>query len=179
MTLQSVQSGSTRTAYCLLGLLILAITLARLSSRLLLGPVAHHTDLPLPMWLASRINHLLLYLLLMAMPLLGWAQSSARAHQFDIFGLAIPRLIQRDPDVADILSAWHDWLAWVLLALILIHSLAALYHHYVRRDDVLRTMLPKGGSSYAESGSSEGLRDGHDHSGSARLVPMAHLTSHR
>ena len=129
----------------LVGLLILAITLARLCSRLILGPVVRHVELPSPLWLASRANHLLLYILLIAMPLLGWAQSSARARHFEIFGVGIPRLMQRDPDMADVLSAWHDTLAWALLALILIHSLAALYHHYVRRDDVLRMMLPGGG----------------------------------
>lgn len=124
------------------GLLILAMTLVRLGSRLILGPVAHHPDLPLSLWLASRVNHLLLYLLLIVMPLLGWAQSSARVRRFEIFGVPIPRLVEHDREMADVLGAWHDTLAWVLLALILIHALAALYHHYVRRDDVLRAMLP-------------------------------------
>jgi cytochrome b561 len=95
------------------------------------------------MWLASRATHLLIYLCLVAMPLLGWAQSSARARHFKLFDVPIPSLVHHDADLAERLGTWHAQLGWVLLGLIGLHALAALYHHYVLRDHVLRAMLPR------------------------------------
>jgi cytochrome b561 len=47
-----------------------------------------------------------------------------------------------DPDLADVLTDWHAWAAWGLLALLAAHIAAALWHHWVRRDGVLAAMLP-------------------------------------
>ena len=54
----------------------------------------------------------------------------------------MPALVAHDPDLADTLGWWHEQVGWALLGLILVHALAAIYHHKVRRDDVLRAMLP-------------------------------------
>jgi len=125
-----------------IGFVVLALTLVRLAGRALVGPPSNGADLPLGYRLASRVVHLLLYAGLIAIPLLGWAQSSARARHFNLFGISVPALVRHDRDFADVLGWWHENLAWALLALILVHALAALYHHYVLRDDVLRAMLP-------------------------------------
>ena len=124
-----------------IGLGILTLTVVRLAFRLRLGPTSRGADLPRPFWLASRLTHGLIYAGLVAMPLLGWAQSSARARNLRIFDLPIPRLVGHDRNMAETWGGWHERVAWGLLALIVLHALAALYHHYVRRDDVLRAML--------------------------------------
>ena len=125
------------------GFAILALTAVRLSMRWGAGPVSSRGDLAPGMWLASRATHLLIYALLVAMPLIGWAQSSARARHFKLFGLPVPSLVRHDADFAETLASWHAQLAWVLLGLIGLHALAALYHHYVLRDHVLKAMLPR------------------------------------
>jgi cytochrome b561 len=126
-----------------IGFTVLALTLARLALRSREGPISTRAELPLGMWLASRASHFLLYAGLIAMPLLGWAQSSAKARHFHLFGLPVPALVRHDPDLAEQLGNWHANLAWALLALIGLHAIAALYHHYVRRDDVVRAMVPR------------------------------------
>lgn len=125
-----------------IGLIILALTAARLLARLKVGPLSSRAELSPLFWAASRVTHFLLYALLIALPLVGWAQSSARARRFNLFGQPLPSLVDHDRDLAEVLGWWHKQLGWVLLGLILLHSLAALYHHFVRRDDVLRAMLP-------------------------------------
>jgi cytochrome b561 len=79
---------------------------------------------------------------MLALPLLGWAQSSARARHFKLFDVQLPALIAQDPDRADILGEWHEWMAWAFLAIIGLHITASLYHHFIRRDGVLASMLP-------------------------------------
>jgi cytochrome b561 len=92
--------------------------------------------------LAARAMHLVLVVLLGAVPLLGWAYTSAKGHPPAIGPLALPALVAADLDAAERLHDWHAYAAWTLLAAAGAHALAALHHHFVRRDDVLRAMLP-------------------------------------
>ncbi len=91
---------------------------------------------------AASATHAALYLLLLALPALGWALSSARGQAMSLFGLALPLLGERDLDRADDLAQWHQTAAFVLMALVLLHAVAAVWHHLVRRDGVLLAMLP-------------------------------------
>ena len=125
-----------------IGFVILALTLVRFASRLRVGTISRREHLPPAMWLASRVTHFLIYAVLVAMPLLGWAQSSASARHFAIFGVTLPRLVHHNRDLADMLGWWHARLGWALLALISVHVAAALFHHFVRRDEIVRAMLP-------------------------------------
>jgi len=123
-----------------IGLAVLALTLLRLAGRQVLPVESLHETTLLMRWIA-RASHVLLYIGLVAMPLLGWAQSSAKMRSFKLFGVHMPALLGHDPDFGDILGEWHETLGWAILALIGLHSLAALYHHFVRRDRVLVDML--------------------------------------
>lgn len=124
-----------------IGLLILILTLLRLSQRVLTGSHSQRSMLHPAIWLASRVTHALLYVGLVAMPLLGWAQSSARSRHLMIFGHSLPRLVQHNPDLADSLGWWHEQVGWALLGLIVLHAGAALIHHFVFKDDTLKSML--------------------------------------
>ena len=124
------------------GLTLLAITVLRLAWRLLAG-----TPLPEPMpaWqaLAARLSHVLLYAVLVAMPLTGWLYTSASGFPLRWFGqFALPKLSGRDRDVAGFAVEAHETLFLVLAALVTVHALAALKHHYLDRDRTLRRMLP-------------------------------------
>lgn len=91
---------------------------------------------------AARVAHLLLYLLLFALACSGYLISTADGRPIPVFGLfevpALPALVEDQEDVA---GAIHEWLAWSLVALVAVHALAALKHHFIDRDATLRRML--------------------------------------
>ena len=123
-----------------IGLTVLGLTLLRLAGRRVLPVESLHEPTLLMLWL-GRVSHVLLYIGLIVMPLLGWAQSSAKMRKFKIFGVHLPSFVPRDAWLGNVLGQWHEALGWTILTLIGLHSLAALYHHFVRRDRVLLDML--------------------------------------
>jgi cytochrome b561 len=125
------------------GMLILALVVARLLNRLarLTPPLPADT----PAWerAAARWSHTLLYVLMVAMPLTGWAINSAAGIPFRIFWqLPLPALMAPDKHTADIVALVHFALGIAFVALLILHIGAALRHHFVKRNDVLRRMLP-------------------------------------
>ena len=86
-------------------------------------------------------THVAVYTLLIAQPLLGWAYVSARGRPAALWGIPLPALLEKNRELADQIHAWHEWTGWALLALIAAHAAAALFHHFVLRDGVLRRML--------------------------------------
>jgi cytochrome b561 len=92
---------------------------------------------------AAAAGHGLLYLLLVAVPLLGWANASSRGWAVRAFEvLPLPALAQTGSKVAHAMGDIHSALAWVLLVLIVLHVAAALFHRLVLKDRVLQRMLP-------------------------------------
>lgn len=126
-----------------LGLTILAVAALRLILRVLY-PVPLLAD-NVPAWQqrAAHATHGLLYVILFALPLLGWLAASGRDWVIDFWGASAPRLIAKS-DVAGALGDYHTYLSYVLLGLVGLHVLAALYHHVWLRDRVLVRMLPGG-----------------------------------
>lgn len=101
--------------------------------------------------LAARAMHIVLVVLLLGVPLLGWAYASAKGHPPALGGFALPALLAPDLDLAERLHDWHEYAAWTLVAAAGAHVLAALHHHFVKRDHVLRAMLTGGGRAAARS----------------------------
>jgi len=98
-----------------------------------------------PSWqmLAGRISHGMLYALILITPLLGWLMSSARNFSVSWFGLfTLPDLVAPDKARYEFFHEAHETLALTLAAIAIVHALAALKHHFIDRDDVLRRMLP-------------------------------------
>ena len=126
-----------------LGLLVLLILVARVVVCSLKGLVNHAPDLSAGMRCAATLAHWSIYGVLAGLVLLGWALCNAHAIHLRVFGVVpLPDLVAADSDLADTLSDYHIWAAWVLLSLVVPHVLAALWHHYIRRDGVLTAMLP-------------------------------------
>jgi len=126
-----------------LGVSIFLLVLLRLAWRLT------HAAPPLPAGMpawqrhAAAVSHGLLYLLMLAIPLSGWLMSSAKGFQTVYFGvLPLPDLVERSKILGDFLASTHVTLNYTLMALLLIHVAAALKHHFIDRDDVLRRMSP-------------------------------------
>jgi cytochrome b561 len=125
------------------GLFVLVLFFVRIVLRIRAGKLPVVGTMSKPIRAVAALTHFALYALLLAMPLLGWALSNAQDRPVHFFGLTLPALVGADEDLADSLQAWHVDAAWVLLALALLHTGAALWHHFVVRDDVLRAMWPR------------------------------------
>jgi cytochrome b561 len=122
------------------GAIILALSAVRLLWRLAHRPPAGP---PMPPWQqrTAQVAHLLLYLLFFAVPLMGWAYSSAAGFPVVLFGvLPLPDFVGKDAALAELLKPWHGWLAWMLVAVVSLHVMGALKHHFVDRDDLIRRM---------------------------------------
>jgi cytochrome b561 len=124
------------------GICILSLSALRLLWRLTHRPPA---DVAMPAWQqrAAHAVHGLLYLLFFAVPLAGWAYSSAAGFPVVVFGvLPLPDFVSPDKALAEALKPLHKILAFALAALVLAHVGAALKHHFVDRDGLLDRMRP-------------------------------------
>jgi cytochrome b561 len=126
-----------------LGLLLLLVAAWRITVRLRRGLANHAPNMAFLLRWAAGATHLFLYGLLLALPLVGWALTSAHGISLSFLGaIRLPAMVAADSEFADALNDYHIWLAWALLALVAAHAVAALWHHFVRRDTVLKAMLP-------------------------------------
>ncbi len=126
-----------------LGLLVLLGVGARLAVRYTIGFADHTSRMGWFTRSLAWLTHLALYLLLLAIPMLGWAASNAHEISVNLFGFVpLPDLVNADSDLSDTLDDYHKFAAWGLGTLVALHALAGLWHHYVRRDAVLAAMLP-------------------------------------
>lgn len=90
----------------------------------------------------AKTMHLILYVLMIGLPLLGWLTLSARGKPVPFFFIGMPALIDKSPELAKWLKEVHESFATVGYGLVGIHAAAALYHHYVKHDNVMSVMLP-------------------------------------
>jgi cytochrome b561 len=125
------------------GVTILGLAILRLTWRL----IGSTPPLPgaTPTWQrrAAHASHFLLYALILIIPVLGWLMSSARNFPVSWFGLiTLPDFIEPNRSAYEFLHDAHEFCAKLLAAVALVHIGAALKHHFIDRDDVLRRMLP-------------------------------------
>ena len=100
---------------------------------------------------AARMTHVLFYILIIGIPLAGWAMVSASRHNAPIIWYGLfewPKMgflaslpMDQKKVVGHNLGEVHEVLAYLAIALIVLHVAAALYHHFIRRDRVLRRMV--------------------------------------
>lgn len=124
------------------GIVILTLSALRLLWRLTHRPPP---DVAMPTWQrhAAHATHVALYLLFFAVPLVGWAYSSASGFPVVVFGvLPLPDFVPADKALAEVIKPWHGALAYTLAALVALHALAALKHHWIDRDGLLLRMWP-------------------------------------
>ena len=125
------------------GMTILVLATIRLLWRAFDTRPSTLAGLPRYQHLIARVSHGLMYLLLFALPLTGWLMSSALNTPVSYFGLFTwPDLLEPRQDLGDRLAVVHANLFKALAALVALHASAALFHHFIAKDAVLRRMLP-------------------------------------
>ncbi len=126
-----------------IGLTVLALTLVRIGWRL--THPAPRLPAALPAWEkgAAHATHFIFYALMLVLPLSGWIMSSAGTRPLNWFFLFdIPKFgVGKEDAIVTLSRGAHELLPWLWAALIAIHIGAALRHHLVLKDDVLRRML--------------------------------------
>lgn len=123
------------------GITVLALFFARTLWRLT-HPAPPYVPMPLWQQRAANVVHVSLYVLLLVQPLSGWLFSSAAGRQVVYLNLfPLPNLIDRNPAAGALFKSVHNACGLLLTALVALHVLAALKHHFVDRDNTLRRML--------------------------------------
>lgn len=127
------------------GVLVLSASLLRLLWRLWRQPppLPHPVAQAMPAWQrwAHQGTHHALYLLFFAVPLLGWAYSSAAGFSIVLFGvLPLPDFVPVSPELAEAIKPWHGWAAYGMAGLVLLHVGGALKHALIDRDGLLSRM---------------------------------------
>ena len=90
----------------------------------------------------AHVGHLMLYLMLLALPITGCLFSWSAGHPAPVLYLfEIPRLVQDNPELLAIVKPLHIYLSWFAGLLILGHAAVALKHHFIEEDNVLLSML--------------------------------------
>jgi cytochrome b561 len=145
---RDIWDGITNALYSghkVTGFLLLLIVLVRLGYRLVKGAPPPDPTIPTLLRLAGHLTHWIVYLMLLLVPLLGWIGISLFP-ALGIFGLfSLPSITPVDPALSKQVLALHGLSARLLMALVVLHVLAALWHHLIRKDTTLRRMLPARG----------------------------------
>lgn len=124
-----------------IGIAILALVIVRIVVRLTNRPPPLPADLPRSQAFLAKASHVLLYGLMLAMPLIGWAMQSAGGYPIALWqGFVLPPILPHDLAIYGVLRQAHGLLAFAFFAVILGHIGAALYHGLIRRDGVLESM---------------------------------------
>ena len=93
--------------------------------------------------LLAKLAHFFLYAAMIGMPLSGWLMSSAGEYPVPFFGLEMPDLVSKNPDLGSLMHSVHEVLAYMLIGVIILHSLGALKHHFMDEDETLKRMAAK------------------------------------
>lgn len=136
--------ASVEAWHYMFGLSVLVLAALRLAVRLV-GPAPQIRPQP-PAWQrrVAKLTHAALYLFMIAMPVLGWLTLSGEGEIARVpgLGLPIPVLAGVGEPLGETTEELHKIVAVAGYWLIGLHTAAALYHHYLVRDDTLRRMLP-------------------------------------
>lgn len=132
-----------KSLHFMLGILVFALVWLRIAARLSGPTPAIQPEPDRLQQLSAKLLHLALYALMVVMPLTGWLLLSAAGKPIPFFGLHLPALIGENKDLAGQIKEVHEFVGTAGYFLIGLHAAAALYHHYIKRDDTLTRMLPE------------------------------------
>ncbi|MCY1672007.1 cytochrome b [Novosphingobium sp. SL115] len=125
------------------GILILLLSLARLGWRFTWTMPDWPATMSSLQRLVAKLTHGILYALMLAVPVTGWIMSSAGKYPISIYGLfEWPKLaVTKGSALAEIAHESHEVLGFLMAGLVILHIAAALHHHFVIKDNVLRRMF--------------------------------------
>jgi len=123
------------------GVLVLVLVVIRLLNKLRIEAPELPEDLSKMQVLAAKGSHILLYLGMLSLPILGWLMQNANGVDVNVFGyLILPTLIAPSLELYGLFRELHGLVAWLLFCLILLHITGALFHGLIRRDNVFKSM---------------------------------------
>jgi cytochrome b561 len=125
------------------GISVFVLVWVRLAWRLVNPPPAYPDSMSRLQHNLAHLGHVALYGLMIVIPISGWVLSSAKGVQTVWFGvLPLPDLVEKDKELGHWMHEVHESLNFGLLALLVCHVAAALKHHWIDGDDILKRMLP-------------------------------------
>lgn len=125
------------------GILILFLLSIRIFWRFLNVQPFYPDNMPLSQKFAAHMLHFALYAFMLFIPLSGWLMSSAAGYGVSFYGLFdLPFIFSKDQKMAELFNDLHEAFANILIGLLVVHIGAALFHHFVKKDNILRRMLP-------------------------------------
>lgn len=134
------------------GIVTMLLIVVRVIWRLTHKAPALPKDMPTAQRMVAGGMEGLLYLYQIVLPVTGWLMVSSMAMPIVLFGLVswplipLPQSVMDSGSLAEIMPDVHNWLAWTFGGFIALHVLAALYHRFIRKDQVVQRILPRHGS---------------------------------
>jgi cytochrome b561 len=135
-------TGYLYSSHKLIGLIMLALVVLRLAYRLTRGAPRPDPTVPRAFIGISHMVHWSLYLLLLAVPVLGYLAISYGDY-LDVFGVHLPAVVAKNENMSKEVFGWHEIGAFLIIGFVTLHILAAIYHRFIRGDRVVERMLPK------------------------------------
>lgn len=147
--LTTVYVDDTRTSRTALevhqtiGFVIFLLAMARLYWRITHAPPPPPEGYSRAQKITAAVTHVTLYLFILGMPISGYVGLAARGREIPVFGLFnLPHLTPRSFDLSASATTLHFYAQFAMYVLVVLHVAAALYHHFILKDDVMRRMLP-------------------------------------
>lgn len=134
--------NTLKTWHFMLGIVVFVLAWLRIVARVI-SPTPPIQPTP-PAWqsILAKLMHLALYALMIAMPLGGWLMINAAGKPVPFFGFELPILIGEDKALGKQIHELHETFGVIGYWLIALHTVAAIYHHRVMKDDTMLRMLP-------------------------------------
>jgi cytochrome b561 len=126
----------------MLGFSVFGLVWVRLWARSIGATPVIRPTLPALQEILAKFVQWSLYALMIGLPLLGWLTLSAKGTPVPFWEIELPALIDKNQDLAYLFKNIHESLATMGYFLVGLHAAAALFHHYVKRDNTLMLMLP-------------------------------------
>ena len=140
----SDQRAFMKALHFMFGLSVLLLVVVRIAARFS-GPTPRIVPQPAA-WQEklAKLLHLWLYVFMIGMPIAGWLVLSGENKPVPFFGLELPPLMGPDKDLAETIEHWHKEVGEWAYYVVGLHAAAALFHHYVQKDNTLTRILPWG-----------------------------------
>lgn len=124
------------------GVIVLMLAVVRLGWRLTNRAPELPAAMPAFERLGAKLGHLALYALMIVMPIDGILLSQAGGRAVSVFGLVLPTVLEKNDQLKHLFGEAHEAMGWALAIVLVIHVAAAIRHHVLLKDDVLKRMLP-------------------------------------
>lgn len=146
LTMEEMPKGDLRSQiigmHKAFGVVVLALVVVRLAWRATHTAPALPASMPKLEQLGAKLGHLALYGLMIALPVDGILMSQSGGRDVNVFGFVLPTLVEKNEQMKHFYGEGHELMAWALAVVLVVHVGAAIRHHVMLKDDVMRRMLP-------------------------------------